>query len=116
MALAERAHLAFAVSNEVIREAHGTYVLDIADHWQVARHELGIEERGQAPVTAVADLPRKDQLVLAEAYRSGCEVVLTNDLQWTRQRHRRTLAALGMSVHTPESLVDALRPWLALWL
>jgi hypothetical protein len=36
MALTERAQLAFAVSEEVIRQAHGTYLLDVADHWQLA--------------------------------------------------------------------------------
>lgn len=116
MALAERAHLAFAVSPEVVRQAGGTYVLGIADHWREAREEWGIEERGLAPMTVVATLPAKDQLVLAEAYRSGCEVVLTNDLKWTKPLHRRTIAALGMEAHTPESLVEDLRPWLPLWL
>lgn len=116
MALGDRAGLAFAVSPEVIREAGGKYVLEIAEHWREAREAWGIEDRGLAPMTLVATLPRKDQLILAQAYRSGCEVVLTNDLKWTRPLHRRTIAALGMEAHTPESLIDALRPWLALWL
>lgn len=116
MALGERAHLAFAVSPEVIREAGGRYASDIVDHWRAAREEWGIEERGLAPVTLVATLPAKDRLVLAQGYRSGCEVVLTNDLQWTKPLHRRTIAALGMEAHTPESLLESLRPWLALWL
>lgn len=116
MALAGRAPLAFAVSPEVISQTGGRYVLDIAEHWQVAREELGIEERGLAPMTLVATLPSRDQTVLAQAYRSGCEVVLTNDLQWTKPKHCRTIAALGMVAHTPESLVEELRPWLALWL
>ena len=116
MALASRAGLAFAVSSEVIREAHGRYVLDIAEHWQEGREALGIADRGLPPMTLVSDLPRKDQLVLAQAYRSGCEVVLTNDLRWMRRTHRRTISALGVEAHTPETLVAALRPWLALWL
>ena len=116
MALGERAQLAFAVSPEVIREAHGSYVLAIAEHWREAREAWGIEERGLPPMTLVADLPKKDRLVLAQAYRSGCEIVLTNDLQWTRRQHHRTIAALGMEAHTPESLIEALRPWLSLWL
>ena len=37
MALANRAQLAFAVSDDVIREAGGTYVRHIAEHWQAAR-------------------------------------------------------------------------------
>jgi hypothetical protein len=116
MALTERAGLAFAVSPEVARQARCRYVFDIADHWEVARIDWGIEERGLPPVTLIVSLPLKDQVVLAEAYRSGCEVVLTNDLKWTRRKHGRTIAALGMSAHTPESLVNALRPWLPLWL
>jgi len=67
-------------------------------------------------MTIVATLPPKDQLILAQAYRSGCAVVLTNDLKWMRPSHRRTIAALGMSVHTPQSLLEELQPWLALWL
>jgi hypothetical protein len=116
MALADRAQLAFAVSPEVVRQAGGHYARDIADHWRDAREAWGIEERGLAPMTVIATLPKKDQLVLAEAYRSGCEVVLTNDLKWTRPLHRRTIAALGMKSHTPESLVAELRPWPSLWL
>ncbi|MGD0862070.1 MAG: hypothetical protein ABSA21_04850 [Candidatus Limnocylindrales bacterium] len=116
MALADRAGLAFAVSPEVARQTGGRYVADIAAHWQEARLAWGIEERGLAPMTVVATLPSRDQLVLAEAYRSGCEVVLTNDLKWLSARHRRTIAALGMEAHTPETLYEKLRPWLALWL
>lgn len=67
-------------------------------------------------MTIVAELPPKDQLILAEAYRTGCEVVLTNDLRWMKPSHHRRIAALGMEAHTPESLVKQLRPWLALWL
>jgi hypothetical protein len=119
MALADRAQLAFAVSPEVVRQRRvkgGNYVLDVADHWLVAREEWGIAERGLAPMTVITTLPQKDQLVLAEAFRSGCEVVLTNDLKWMTKTHRRTIAALGMRAHTPESLLEELRPWLALWL
>lgn len=116
MALADRAGLAFAVSPEVARQTGGRYVADIAAHWQEARLVWGIQDRGLAPMTVVATLPFRDQLVLAEAYRSGCEVVLTNDLKWLRPRHRRTIAALGMEAHTPETLYEKLRPWLALWL
>jgi hypothetical protein len=118
MRLTDRAGLAFAVSPEVIRQRAGCghYVLDIADHWAIAREEWGIEERGLAPMTLVATLPTKDQLLLAEAYRSGCEVVLTNDLKWTRQKHNRTLAAMGLVAYTPEGLLDRLKPWLGLWL
>jgi hypothetical protein len=118
MHLTSRAGLAFAVSREVIRqrEGRGHYVLDIADHWAVAREEWGIEERGLAPMTLVATLPRNDQLLLAEAYRSGCEVVLTNDLKWTRQKHSRTLAAMGLTAYTPEGLMNRFAPWLGLWL
>jgi predicted nucleic acid-binding protein len=67
-------------------------------------------------MTVVASLPPKDQLVIAQAYRSGCDVLVTNDLQWMRARHRTTIAALGMEAHTPETLVEALSPWLGLWL
>ena len=67
-------------------------------------------------MTLVADLPAKDRLVLAQAYRSGCEVVLTNDLKWMSLTHHRTIAALGMEAHTPETLIESLRPWLSLWL
>jgi hypothetical protein len=118
MRLTERAGLAFAVSSEVIRqrEGRGHYVLDIADHWAIARHEQGIKERGLAPMTLVATLPSKDQLLLAEAYRSGCEVVLTNDLKWTRQKHSHTLSAMGMTAYTPAALVERIRPWLGLFL
>ncbi len=116
MALVERAGIACAVSPEVVREAHGPYVQMIAEHWRDAREAWGFEDRGVPPMTLVADLPTKDQLVLAQAYRSACEVVLTNDLQWMRATHRRTIAALGMEAHTPQTLVAALRPWLALWL
>ena len=116
MALAERAGLAFCVSDEVVRETGGQYVRDIAAHWREARLASGIEDRGLPPMTVVADLPRKDQLVLAQAYRSGCEVVLTNDLRWVRRRNRRTIAALGIEAHTPETLLDSIRPWLSLWL
>src|SRR5665811_19743 len=91
MALAGRTGLAFAVSPEVARQTGGRYVADVAAHWQEARLAWGIEDRGLAPVTVVATLPSRDQLVLAEAYRSGCEVVLTNDLKWLRPRHRRCL-------------------------
>jgi len=42
--------------------------------------------------------------------------VLTNDLQWTKPKHRRTIAALGMVAHTPESLIEELWRWLSLWL
>jgi hypothetical protein len=64
-AVADRAQLAFAVSPEVINQAGGTYVLNIAQHWQDAREAWGIEERGVAPMTLVATLPRRDQAVLA---------------------------------------------------
>lgn len=67
-------------------------------------------------MTLVAKLPAKDQLVLAQAYRSGCEAVLTNDLAWLRASHRRTIAALGMEAHTPETLLHAIEPWLGLYL
>ena len=117
MALVDRAGLALAVSPEVIREARaGPYVRELAAYWDEMRRAMGIEERGLAPMTVVARLPPKDQLVLAQAFRSGCEAILTNDLQWTRRTHRRTIAALGMSVYTPEELLEEVRPWLALWL
>lgn len=118
MLLTSRAGIAFAVSPEVVRqrEGRGGYVLDIADHWAIAREEQGIQERGLAPMSLIATLSPKDQIILAEAYRSGCEVVLTNDLKWTRDKHRTALAAMGMGVHTPEGLVDRLRPWLGFWL
>lgn len=116
MSLVERAGIACAVSPEVIREARCQYVQAIAEHWRDARDAWGFEDRGLPPMTIVAGLPKKDQLVLAQAYRSGCEVVLTNDLQWMRQTHRRTIAALGIEAHTPVTLLEALRPWLALWL
>lgn len=115
MAIAGRAGFAFAVSDEVARQAGGHYVRDIAEHWEAARVALGIEERGLAPVTLVAELPKRDRLILAQAYRSGCEVVLTNDLQWVRQLHRTKIASLGMEAHTPESLIERLEPWLGLW-
>lgn len=120
-ALADRAHLAFAVTPEVIRQAARRpggrrYAEQILIHWREARFDWGIEERRATPMTLVAELPPKDQLVLAEAYRSGCEAVLTNDLAWTKQSHRRRIAALGMEAHTPETLIEQLRPWLALWL
>ena len=116
MALVERAGIACAVSAEVVRESRGTYVHDIATHWHEAREAWGFEDRGLPPMTVVASLPKKDQLVIAQSYRSGCEVIVTNDLQWMRATHRKTIAALGMEAHTPESLVDALRPWLSLWM
>lgn len=117
MALVDRAGLAVAVSPEVIREARGRpYVRELSAYWDEMRRAWGIEERGLAPMTVVAKLPPKDQLVLAQAFRSGCEAILTNDLQWTRRTHRRTIAALGMSVYTPEELLEEVRPWLALWL
>ena len=117
MALVDRAGLAVAVSPEVIREARGRpYVRELSAYWDEMRRAWGIEERGLAPMTVVAELPPKDQLVLAQAFRSGCEAILTNDLQWTRRTHRRTIAALGMSVYTPEELLGEVRPWLALWL
>ena len=47
---------------------------------------------------------------------SGCEAILTNDLRWTKPKHRRTLAALGMNVYTPKQLLEEVEPWLALWL
>jgi hypothetical protein len=114
--LADRAGLAFAVSPEVVREAPGSYVDMIAGHWREAREAWGFEDRGLPPMTLVVKLPEKDQLIIAQAYRSGCEVVLTNDLRWLSATHRRTIAALGMEAHTPETLIDALHPWLALWL
>jgi hypothetical protein len=117
MALVDRAGLALAVSAEVIREARaGPYVRELAAHWDEKRREWGIEERGLAPMTVVATLPPKDQLVLAQAFRSGCEAILTNDIRWTKPKHRRTIAALGMTVYTPEELLEEIRPWLALWL
>ena len=117
MALVDRAGLAVAVSPEVIREARGRpYVRELSAYWDEMRRACGIEERGLAPMTVVAELPPKDQLVLAQAFRSGCEAILTSDLQWTRRTHRRTIAALGMSVYTPEELLGEVRPWLALWL
>jgi hypothetical protein len=116
MVMVERAGIACAVSPEVVREAHGDYVLMLADHWDEARVAMGVGDRGLPPMTLVADLPPKDRLVIAQAYRSSCEVVLTNDQQWMRAKHRRTLAALGIEAHTPVSLLDAVRPWIALWL
>lgn len=116
MALVERAGIACAVSAEVVRESRGTYVRDIAAHWHESRDAWGFQDRGLPPMTVVASLPPKDQLVIAQAYRSGCEVVVTNDLQWMRATHRTTIAALGMEVHTPETLLEALSPWVALWL
>ncbi len=117
MALVGRAGLALAVSPEVIREARaGSYVRELAADWDERRRAWDIEERGLAPMTVVATLPPKDQLVLAQAFRSGCEAILTNDLQWTRPKHRRTIAALGMNVYTPEQLLEEVEPWLALWL
>jgi hypothetical protein len=109
MALADRAGLAFAVSPEVARQTGGRYVADIAAHWQEARLAWGIEDRGLAPMTVVATLPSRDQLVLAEAYRSGCEVVLTNDSsgsgpgtdepsrpsEWRRTRQRLSTRSSG---------------------
>ena len=92
------------------------YVRELSAYWDEMRRACGIEERGLAPMTVVAELPPKDQLVLAQAFRSGCEAILTSDLQWTRRTHRRTIAALGMSVYTPEELLGEVRPWLALWL
>lgn len=121
MRLTERAHFAFAVTPAVIRQAGARpgghrYAEAVLEHWSAVRDEWEIEERGLPPMTVVAGLPRKDQLVLAEAYRSGCEAVLTNDLAWTRPGNRRRIAALGMVAHTPESLIAQLQPWLALWL
>jgi len=117
MALVDRAGLALAVSPEVIHEARaGRYVQDLAAFWDEMRREWGIEERGLAPMTVVATLPPKDQLVLAQAFRSGCEAILTNDIRWTKPKHRSAIAALGMKVYTPEELLEEVRPWLALWL
>lgn len=117
MALVDRAGIALAVSPEVIREARGgPYVQELAAYWVESRQAWGIDDRGLPPMTIVASLPAKDQLVLAQAFRSGCEAVLTNDLRWTAPKHRRTIAALGMRVYTPEQLLIEVRPWLALWL
>lgn len=117
MALVDRAGLALSVSPEVIREARaGQYVRELAAYWEESRQGWGIDERGLAPMTVVATLPPKDQLVLAQAFRSGCEAILTNDLQWTKVKHRRTIAALGMKVYTPQQLLKEVEPWVALWL
>jgi hypothetical protein len=43
---------------------------------------------------------------LRKAFRSGCEAILTNDLRWTKPKHRRTITALGMNVYTPEQLLE----------
>lgn len=116
MALVARAGIACAVSSQVVRESKGQYVREVAEHWLAVRDAWELQDRGLPPMTVVATLPKKDQLVLAQAYRSGCQVILTNDLQWMRQTHRRTIAALGIETHTPVTLLEALRPWLSLWL
>jgi predicted nucleic acid-binding protein len=116
MMLTFRAGLAFAVSPAVIDEVGSQYVRDVASHWQQAREDWGITERGPAPMAVVSSLPKGDQTVLAQAYRSGCEVLLTNDLRWLKPAHHRTLAALGLDAYTPAGLVEFLQPWLGLWL
>jgi hypothetical protein len=116
MMLAFRAGLAFAVSPAVIDQVNSSYVREVASHWQQAREDWGIKERGLAPMTVIASLPYRDQTVLAQAYRSGCEVLLTNDLRWLTPTHHPTLAALGLDAYTPEGLMKFLEPWLGLWL
>ncbi len=116
MMLAFRAGWAFAVSPAVVDEVNSSYVRELAAYWQQAREDWGIEERGLAPMTVISSLPNGDQTVLAQAYRSGCEVLLTNDLRWLKPTHHRTLTALGLDAYTPEALVTFLEPWLGLWL
>jgi hypothetical protein len=113
--LADRADILFAVSDEVVRQVGGSFVAELSDRWRQARHEPG-QDPGLPLMTLVGDLPMNDQLVIAQAYRSGCGVILTNDLRWIGPKHRRTIAAIGLEAHTPESLLAALEPWLALWL
>jgi len=103
------------VSPAVVAQGPTWYAYEVAEHWRLARETWEIEERGLAPMTLIGTLPRTDQVILAEAYRTGCEVVLTNDLKWVKPKHAKTIAGLGMAAHTPESLVTYLRPWLGLW-
>ena len=64
----------------MIDQVGSSYVLELAAYWQQAREDWGIEERGLAPMTVISSLPAGDRTVLAQAYRSGCEVLLTNVL------------------------------------
>jgi predicted nucleic acid-binding protein len=116
MMLAFRAGFAFAVSPAVIDQVGSSYVRDIAAHWHQARDDWGIKERDLAPMTVISSLPKRDQTVIAQAYRSGCEVLLTNDLRLLKPTHHLTLAELGLDAYTPQGLITFLGPWLALWL
>lgn len=55
---------------------------------------VGVRGSRATAADARAELPKKS-LVIAQAYRSGCEVVLTNDLKWMSAMHRRSLRRLA---------------------
>lgn len=109
MTLVDRAGIALAVSPEVIREERaGPYVRELAANWHLMRSAWGVEERGLAPMTVVATLPPKTNLCWLRLFGPAAKAILTNDLQWTRLKHRRTITALvGMHERPVPSVDDA---------